>query len=208
MIIGIGTRPNAAQVSVRWPSGKTATTETVPEGMLLTCYENAADAPNGEAFVRSQYRLNLPPRHSAPVVRPASPFASADTGSRPETQLRVYTSMATWCPSCAKHLPLQRRLVAELNSEPVELIAVPIDEKDDDGKLKAYSEKTHPPYRLLSALPAAQRAAFTSELTSLLGHEPALPSSLITDSSGRILDALPGLPTLSQLRRWLADAKQ
>jgi hypothetical protein len=208
MILGLGTRPGAARVSIRWPSGKTSVTESVPEGTLLTCYENPADAPGGEAFVRSLYRVKLPPQHPATPERSLSPFATADTGARPETQLRVYTSMATWCPSCAKHLPLQKRLAAEMASEPMELIAVPIDEKDDEKKLGTFVDKNHPPYRLLSTLPAAGRAAFLAELTKLLGREPGLPSSLITDSSGRILDALPGLPTLSQLRRWLADGKR
>ncbi|HWB03315.1 MAG TPA: ASPIC/UnbV domain-containing protein [Verrucomicrobiales bacterium] len=211
MIVGIGNRPAAKNIAVRWPSGKTVETGPVPAGTLLTCYEKALEVPYkgaGPHFQRTPYRLKLPSRPNQSSERPSSPFASADTGARPETKVRVYTSMATWCPSCAKHLPQQKRLAAQISSDAVELIAVPIDEKEDPAKLQAYAEKTHPPYRLLSTLPSSSRAAFTAELTTLLGHEPGLPSSLITDSSGRILDALPGLPTVSQLRRWLADNKQ
>ena len=208
MIVGIGGHKLAPKVSVRWPSGKSAFTENVPEGTLLTCYENPADAPSGEPFVRSSYRVNIPVLRPGPVDRQPSAFAAGDTGGRPDAQLRVYTSMATWCPSCAKHLPLQKRIAAEMAAEPVELVAVPIDVADDAAKLKAYSDEKKPPCRLLSNLPAAQRAAFTAELEKLLGHAPGLPSSLITDASGRVLKAVAGVPSISELRRWLAEAKQ
>ena len=111
--------------------------------------------------------------------------------------------MATWCPSCAKHLPLQKRLAAGTAAEGVEFIAVPVDETDDEPKLKTYLAEKDPPYRLLSTLSGAQRAAFAAELARHLGHDPALPSTLITDAAGRVIDVVQGVPTLSQLRRWL-----
>ena len=57
MMLGLGKRTSAARVTIRWPSGKTTQTEAVPEGTLLTCYENSAQAPGREAFVRTQYRV-------------------------------------------------------------------------------------------------------------------------------------------------------
>lgn len=57
MIVGIGSHTQAASVSVRWPSGKLASTQAVPEGTLLTVYENPADSPSGEAFKREPYRV-------------------------------------------------------------------------------------------------------------------------------------------------------
>jgi hypothetical protein len=57
MIVGIDGHATANQVTVQWPSGKTSSTEVVPEGTLLTVYENAADSPSGEAFVRAKYRV-------------------------------------------------------------------------------------------------------------------------------------------------------
>src|SRR4029079_11216939 len=56
MLVGIGSHTNVASVSVRWPSGKAASTPNVPEGTLLTVYENPADSPSGEAFMRQPYR--------------------------------------------------------------------------------------------------------------------------------------------------------
>jgi hypothetical protein len=57
MLVGIGSHSQAASVSVRWPSGKTASTQAIPEGTLLTVYENPADSPTGEAFKREPYRV-------------------------------------------------------------------------------------------------------------------------------------------------------
>lgn len=55
MIVGIGSETTVPSVILRWPSGKTSATQNVPEGTLLTVYENPADSPAGEAFVRSTY---------------------------------------------------------------------------------------------------------------------------------------------------------
>jgi len=60
MIIGIGSHPTVPSLSVRWPSGKTTSTQAVPEGTLLTVYENPADSSSGEAFTRQPYRLKKP----------------------------------------------------------------------------------------------------------------------------------------------------
>src|SRR5262245_37278167 len=38
MILGIGSKPKVASLFVRWPSGKTSSTQDVPEGTLLTAY--------------------------------------------------------------------------------------------------------------------------------------------------------------------------
>ena len=203
MMLGLGNRTSAARVTIRWPSGKTTQTEAVPEGTLLTCYENSAQAPGREAFVRSLYRVKPAVRFDPGAERKPFPTAAADLAARPEAKIRVYTSMATWCPSCLKHLPIQKNLV-ESAGPSVEMIAVPIDDHDDEPTLKKYVDDHHPAYRLLATLPNAQRGTFRADLEKLLGHEPGLPSSVITDASGAVIEVLPGLPTLSQLHRLLA----
>ena len=57
MIVGIGTHTTVPSISVKWPSGRTTSTQNVPEGTLLVAYENPADGPSGDAFARSQYRV-------------------------------------------------------------------------------------------------------------------------------------------------------
>jgi hypothetical protein len=57
MIVGIGAHTNVASITVQWPSGKTATARGIPEGVLLTVYENRADSPSRTAFVGTPYRI-------------------------------------------------------------------------------------------------------------------------------------------------------
>ena len=57
MIVGIGTHTTVPSISVKWPSGRTTSTQNVPEGTLLVAYENPADGPAGDAFARSSYRM-------------------------------------------------------------------------------------------------------------------------------------------------------
>jgi hypothetical protein len=57
MIIGIGSHTNVAGLRVEFPSGKVASIQDIPEGTLLTAYENPADSPSGKAFVTAPYRV-------------------------------------------------------------------------------------------------------------------------------------------------------
>jgi hypothetical protein len=57
MIIGIGSHATVPSLSVKWPSGKITSTPAIPEGTLLTVYENPADSPSGAAFVSAPYRV-------------------------------------------------------------------------------------------------------------------------------------------------------
>jgi len=57
MIVGIGASANVPSLTVKWPSGRTATAHAVPEGTLLTVYENSAGSPSGSAFARAAYRV-------------------------------------------------------------------------------------------------------------------------------------------------------
>jgi len=56
MIIGIGAHTNVASITVQWPSGKTASAKGVPEGTLLTVFENRADSPSKTSFFGTSYR--------------------------------------------------------------------------------------------------------------------------------------------------------
>jgi thiol-disulfide isomerase/thioredoxin len=204
MIVGIGAHAIVASVSVRWPSGKTTSTKNVAEGALLTAYENPADAPAPavEPFTRSVYRV----KSAAPPVsiteRPMFTLAAADTRAKTGARLRVYTIFATWCPSCKRQLPVQQRLKNELANEGVDFIAIPIDEADDDNKLAAYNREWHPASRLVNIAPGRRKEA-SAAFAKALGEEPSLPSTVITDGSGRFLAAQQGIPTVSTLRKML-----
>jgi thiol-disulfide isomerase/thioredoxin len=200
MLLGLGSRPAVKSLTVRWPSGRTAETADVPEGSLLTVYENPEDSPSGSAFVRAEYRSERPGRVPPAAERPRFPVALADSGSR--ARVRVFTTFATWCPSCKKHLPVLRRLHDELADDGVELVAVPVDPEDDDEKVAAYAREWDLPSRL-AAIPPADRANAVAAVRAALGEDPPLPSSVVTDADGRVLTAQTGVPSVSALRRML-----
>ncbi len=190
MIIGLGDWKEVDEVKVRWPSGRISTTEAVPEGMLLTVHEDREE----EAFVRSIYRMDRK-RTAVEVTGPKFPLGEADSG-----EVRVYTTMATWCGSCIGHLPE----LQELSEAGVSLHAVPVDEEDDAAKLAAYIEKWKPPYNLRTNLSTSERQAVNAFFQNEMNTEsPVLPSSVITDRHGRVLDVIRGIPTLSDVRKHL-----
>ncbi len=204
LLVGVGARTNARSITVRWPSGKITTTESVPEGTLLTAWENPADAPGGQAFQRAPYRLARPARPAPAESRPVFAVASADTRAKPGARLRVYTTFSTGCDACHRQLALLKLLKEQLAPEGVDFVAIPVDETDDNAKLAAYNQERRPPSRLLNVAPN-QRKSIATLFTRAIGEETAAPATVVTDASGRVVAGQAGVPTTSTLRRLLAD---
>lgn len=205
MLVGIGTSREAASVTVKWPSGKTSSTQAIPEGTLLTVYENPADSPSGQAVTRSLYRIKQaqPPQRSPVRMGPIFPVRALDLAAKP-ARLRVYATFATSSPSATSDLPLWRRLKEELRSEGVDIVAVPVDEADDNLKLGAYAQQYKPASRLIN-IPPAGRAEVLAAYAKVLGQDPAVPSTVVTDEAGHVLFAERGVPTISDLRKNLQE---
>ena len=209
MIVGLGAATSVKKLTVRWPSGAETVEVEVPEGTLVTVYENAAQSSDGKAVRRSPYRRSTGPTPPAIAPEPViSAFAQADPARRPDARLRLYSSMATWCQSSIAHLPKQQRLADELAAEGLDLVAVPIDPNDDPNDLAEYVSQHHPAYRLLSKLDAPQRAAFVDELSKTLGASPPQPASMVTTADGRVLKIMPGVPSISEVRRMMGTVEK
>ena len=133
------------------------------------------------------------------ITKPVFSMRAADTAAKP-ARLRVYTTFATSVSTDS--LPLLRRLKEELSSEGVDMVALPVDEADDNVRLAAYAKQWKPTSRLVNIAPA-RRAEVVAAYAKALAGEPALPSTVITDDSGRILSAQPGVPSISELRKML-----
>ena len=204
--VGLGAQASAESVDVRWPSGKVVSTRNVPEGTLLTVYENPEDAPSGTAFEREAYRVRPPAAvRPPPAAGPVFAVRSLDLAAKP-ARLRVYTSFATSQPGCVESLPLARRHQEELRPEGVDFVLVPIDPTDDDTRLSAFHRQWKPTARLIN-LPTARRADVATSYAAAVGKTPPVPSTVVTDGDGRLLWAQPGFPSLSALRRRLAEAR-
>ena len=92
-----------------------------------------------------------------------------------------------------------------MSAEGVDIIAVPIDAADDNSKLAALRQAMEAHLAPGQHSPGPTRGSRRG-LSEALGQEPPLPSTVITDDSGHILAAQPGLPSLSELRRLLLPA--
>jgi hypothetical protein len=205
MIIGIGAHDMASSVSVKWPSGQNTSTKSVPEGTLLTVYENPADSPSGEAFTRQPYRVKSTPPPARASARPVFVLRTIDKTAQP-ARLHVYGSFTTSCEACNSGWPVLRRLKEELGPEGVDIIAVTVDEADDNAKLAAYANQWQPASRLVNIV-QNQRPLAISAYAQALGQDPPVPSTVITDDAGHILSAEPGLPTLSAIRKLILDLR-
>ena len=207
MLIGIGQAPAAKSVSVRWPSGKTFRIDNVPAGSLVVAHENPADAPDGEALSVSRY---------GPAVVPAAPIAGkagqrelslrlesaeqkSSTGD-PKAPLRIFTTMATWCKACRKHLPQFAHLRSVYAEGQLEMYGVPADPIETKKQLLDYAKIQQPSYRLLVDLTPEERTRVLAVLRATLHDEP-LPSTIVTDAEGRVLKVFAGVPNVSQLRK-------
>jgi len=202
MMVGIGSHTNVVSLTVKWPSGRTTTTQGVPEGTLLTVYENPEDGPTNDPVERTTYRVKASERRMAPINREVFPIAAVDSSAKPGARLRVYTTFSTSNQPYKENLPRLRHVRAELGPEGVDIIAVPIDDTDDSQKLAAYNREYRPSTRLIR-IAVSQRAGAAAAFTKVFGAEPPLPSSVITDSSGHVLATQPGVPGISALRKML-----
>ena len=202
MMVGIGSHTNVVSLTVKWPSGRTTTTQGVPEGTLLTVYENPEDGPTNDPVERTTYRVKASERRMAPINREVFPIAAVDSSAKPGARLRVYTTFSTSNQPYKENLPRLRHVRAELGPEGVDIIAVPIDDTDDNQKLAAYNREYRPSTRLIR-IAVSQRAGAAAAFTKVFGAEPPLPSSVITDSSGHVLATQPGVPGISALRKML-----
>lgn len=202
MIVGIGAHTNVVSLTVKWPSGRTTTTKGILEGTLLTLYENPADTPTTDSVERTTYRVKASMPRATAVNREIFPIAKGDNAVKPGARVRVYTTFSTSSVQYKEHLPRLRHLREVLGPEGVDFIAVPIDDADDNQKLADYAREYRPSMRLLGIAPN-QRAGAAAAFAKVFGVEPLLPSSVVTDSSGQILETQAGIPGVSALRRML-----
>lgn len=207
MLIGIGARDTAPKVTVRWPAGGTQTAAEVRAGTLLTVYENPAQSPTGEAFVREEYVKSTPSREAAARgPAPGRRLALPVTGAEPAPALRLLTTMATWCTTCIGEMPQFRRLRAAFAPRDLGLLGVPVDPKDSRAELQAWTAAHRPTYRLLTGMAPAQVASVKSLVLDELKLE-AVPASIVTDGKGNVLLVQWGPPSISKLRALLAAVR-
>ena len=195
MLIGIGDRDKVESLNVRWPSGRIFSADGIPEGTLVTAYENREEG----AFRQKPYR-DLSER-LADVRTKEEVFPIARVSQNSEVQ--IYTTTATWCAACVSHLPALERL----QQDGIALFGVPIDPDDDEKKLADYVEAKKPPYEMLKDLGVKEKKLVSDFIARQMQVDnPAFPSTVITDARGKVLKVMQGVPTLSEVRKWRSSA--
>jgi thiol-disulfide isomerase/thioredoxin len=219
LMIGMGASEKAESLTVRWPAGSEFALQEVDSGLLVTAYEDPQAAPNKQPFVVEPY-AGESAADSNKEDRGASFATSGDSRtiqiafdtapslpSKPDAQpqLRLYMTMATWCMACKEQTPHLELLADTFTPEELEIVGLPVDEKEDAALLREYFEVTKPPYRLVLALDEEQRRSVRKSLSSIIPPD-AIPASIVTAADGRVLFSSAGVPTVSELRRISANA--
>ena len=198
MLVGIG-ESTTASLKVKWPSGKVFELAKVSAGNLVVARENEQDPFSKETYLQE---LRPAMRTSTKPSLGQFSLAAKDTGANAGAPIRVYTTMATWCQSCLRHLPEVNAMCDVLAEDHVEIVALPIDVDDNEQRLTAYAEKFQPRYRLRRDLSPADRQVLATFLNQhLQTTEPPLPSTIVTDGEGNTLQVSAGLPSASEIRK-------
>lgn len=192
LLIGLGASHKVEGITVRWPSGRiTSTKEPIMAGSLVTAME-ASEEFNREPWRQRKAQLDIEfeQERFRVINLPVSPD---------EARYRLFTTMATWCPACKRELPRLRRIRNAIPPSLLAMYGIPIDPKDHD-KLDVYEEQEQLPYILLRKLNVTQRRRVVSALRDE-AHTESLPSYMLTLADGQIIEARPGVPTISHLLR-------
>lgn len=206
LLVGIGDHLRAKLVSIRWPSGKVQSVQNVAEGTLITAHENPADSPHDSGFAMEPYR-RVAETTINPIADGTSPptlqIARSERHNNTRAPLRMYSTMATWCDACKKHLPQQEQLRAAYDLDELAMFGVPIDQNDGPQKLAEYESVYRPAYRLLVGLNLDERDGIQQVLQA--NGPDALPSTIVTDMYGRVLKTFLGVPTVSEVAKLLVQ---
>jgi peroxiredoxin len=117
-------------------------------------------------------------------------------------EVRMYTTLATWCEGCRNEIARLRHLSRAFSTEELAMFGLPVDEKDDATLLRRWMDDLDPPYELLDELSKKQIDELKARLLVRLGAE-VLPATILTDRRGRVLAMMAGAPTVSRIREIL-----
>ena len=203
MFFGLGKQNAVDSITVNWPSGKSSKIENVLAGELITVFEDIDQSEDGSGFVRSQYVIDGVANYDQPSNnRRKILFSPID---KPTGKFALYVSMATWCPSCRKHLPQIKRIRDYFSDEQLDLIGVPIDANESDELVMEYVKKYQPAYELnMKQWDLPKRKKF-SQIASDKFTTDLMPATIITDQEGVVLDVYRGVPTISEIAKLLSS---
>lgn len=216
MLIGLGEANVVDRLSVTWPSGVQQSFNDIPAGKLLVLFERSGEftatdyqpVPNTVPLAAAQPAAM--DKSSTPVLAPSELISQSTmnvTDADPsidESKLVVVTTMASWCTSCAKHQPLLEKMSREFSRSDVSFIGFAGDPDDPAEDLEQFVERLGIHYPIVITPDDETRASVESILSSGDGAD-VLPSTVVLNHRGQVLKTHSGIPTVSEIRRYLQD---
>ena len=210
MIVGLGQSDQIDSIEIRWPSGRRQTLVGAKPGQLVTLYEDEEESPNG--FLAEEYVLE-----SEAIVKqgtiendldesPIGPFHFVWENQPEDKDLVIVNIMSTGCPHCLQEHGAIRSLKKNLD-QAIQLVAIPIEDSDDDKRVEEYIERYSPPYQILGNLDESHLAKIRKYLVRKLG-EKVYPSTIVVDRGGFVLSADLHSPDISSVRKLLFQIEQ
>lgn len=211
LLVGLGEAHQIDELTVRWPSGKIERWENLPVGSLLQIYETPEVSPERKTMVIAPYQAAELPwktrdahrpssltRHAFPKLDIASLMSPGEQADRP---LYLLTTMATWCEACHRHHPHLERLAAHFGDQ-LALLGIPVDPIETPEELTAHAQKFKLPYRVLTEIAPERRDTIVNMIRREYDTE-SIPSSVLVNREGQVLQIFLGTPTTSEVGRWL-----
>lgn len=203
LIVGVGQAASSLALEVTWPSGRTSSLGPVTPGTLVNFWENPEHSPDGSGARVGPYQA-VEVAGSLLANGPQEVYApEAAKGITGDARLRMFSTMATWCTSCKKHLPHFAELRRSFGEDTLAIYGLAVSEVDTPEQLAEYIAEHQPAYALLPKLSDADRAR-TEALLGRTVRQEVLPSTIVTDAKGMVLLATAGLPSVSQLHQVLS----
>ncbi|MHC4822540.1 MAG: ASPIC/UnbV domain-containing protein [Planctomycetota bacterium] len=220
--VGIGDNAVATDVRVVWPNGKITQVGEVPQGTVVTVYENVADSPNGDGFEFSQRSPVAGKLASDSSLHPkakslgASPMLARLAEGKTDAKYRLYTSWFTSCSACKRAAPMVEDMVKNADPKELAVFGFNNDSGDSVTEMKKYAEKFQPAYIMLTERSKSDIKEFKRLQDEILGQvknqgqledaSTLTPGTIITDAEGNILYIDAGVPTYSKvqgmIRKW------
>jgi len=184
-LIGLGKNQEIDSVEVYWPSGKKQVFNSMKVGTINVIHER------GEVI-----STNFKKTHKhGPAKQEAK--ASFRLPGVPNDKPIVFVTMATWCPSCKKHLS-QVELLKKHFSDEYYFFGLPVDPEDTQESFENYVSSFNPSYEILTQISALDREKISKFIYSFL-KEDVLPSTIVIDENGLVKLIQKGLPSISEL---------
>jgi len=127
-------------------------------------------------------------------------LAAASGAEADDADLYVLTTMASWCVACARHQPVLEQIRDTFGAEQLSVIGFAADPADPEEALNDFIERHDVSYPVIRQPEATLQSRVQAILDSGGGSD-ILPSTIVLNSTGRVLESFSGVPTVSGIRR-------